>query len=208
MKNIIYDIKVLPTQDEPLSSDSYIIDNDYVWDCGNSKDNLKTLLGKESFILFLSHFHPDHTENLKVLLEQDKINECYMSNHTYLYLNRKGVFNKDDERIIKISSKKEINDDMSIDIIPSCHARGCMVLYYKDILFSGDSLYGTDINGKRAMNVQNLYEQIAYLEKINNVKYIIESHSNGELREFKEVLNELKSYYKMKEKGNPFIYIK
>lgn len=89
----------------------------------------------------LTHFHPDHIQNVSLL--EDCTILCSRNTSKYL------------------SSKCEIIVEEQIDLgnqlvqlvsLPSLHAKGCIGVLCDGVLFVGDALYSREKNGKEYFN--------------------------------------------------------
>lgn len=190
-------IRYIPAKCDPLSADVGLIcgaENIWLYDVGADQhvlEGLNHITQKKAVVL--SHFHPDHIENL-TNLSYDKL---YVGDNTYKYT-KAGTIVDDDIYI-------EDNCRLHIFKIPSCHAKGSLALEVDETyVFVGDALYPTTKKGEVVYNVQHLQEQIALLKKIKSDKILI-SHTKDFIYEKKNVIEQLEKIYATRQQNNPFI---
>lgn len=202
-------------QGTPLSADIGLIkarDFTWIYDVGNNAASLNYLSGIPNKKIVISHFHPDHMENLKDLM----FDTLYVSPHTYKYLHKLPT-TPDDSALYRINSceiqivEKDIyfDDGCNIHIfpLPSSHARGCLGLEIDETYaFLGDAIYASLCQDKKGYNVQLLRELIETLERIK-APFVLPSHKKGLIRDKKSVLYMLNKIYSGRVAGNPFIEI-
>ena len=126
---------------EPLSSDSYIIKTDksektWIFDVGSNSDAMETLSSHPSHKnVIISHFHDDHTYNLRRV----KFDRVYVSAYSAKHIKE------------CISDYSVVEDDIYIEDgdlkihifeIPSSHSKGCLGLEInEEYAFLGDAAY-------------------------------------------------------------------
>lgn len=158
-------ISYFPAINEPLSSEVIIIDGGaetYIFDAGRgdiSADYLKQL---NKTCMIISHFHTDHTYNLRDYTPD----RMYVSKNTYKYT-KSGT----------IVSEDILLDDGRIRVftIPSSHAKGCLgIEVNKEYAFLGDALYGASNKPMgEAYNYQLLQQTIKVVESLSAEKLVI-----------------------------------
>lgn len=184
-------ISYIPATESPLSSDIGIIrDGGQTWlfDVGNSTAAIDGLSG--SFQVVLSHFHGDHTGNLKKL----DIQNLYVSGETRRHIGG-GILVKEDLFL----------GAMHLFPIPSSHCKGCLGLEIDEAYaFVGDALYCKGKNGDYFYNTQLLRDEIAVLKKLK-APCLLVSHHPGLVRSREEVIAELEELYAQRDMGSDII---
>jgi glyoxylase-like metal-dependent hydrolase (beta-lactamase superfamily II) len=105
----------------------------------------------------LTHFHDDHIGNLIYL--PDGI-EILASKNTARYLNRPA-------RILAEDTILDLGDyPLSLILVPSLHAKGCLDVLAERYLFVGDSLYYRQSGSSYYYNPQIAYEMLKKVESI------------------------------------------
>jgi glyoxylase-like metal-dependent hydrolase (beta-lactamase superfamily II) len=105
----------------------------------------------------LTHFHDDHVGNLIYL--PDGI-EILASKNTSRYLNRPA-------RILTEDTLLDLGDyPLSLILVPSLHAKGCLDVLAERYLFVGDSLYYRQSGVSYYYNPQIAYEMQKKVESI------------------------------------------
>lgn len=193
MKRINEYLSFFEAKEEPiLSAEVYVINGNrnYLFDFGNDISNIDEINSLNIYAVFVSHFHLDHIGQAKNI----KCEHIYTSKFTSKYI--EGA---------EIIDNFEINDGIKIEAIsfPSGHAKGSLVLNINnEILLVGDGLYAS----KDGYNVSLLHDSIRVLKSINT-KYVIMSHTNGEMNKIENVISDLENIYSKKEKGVPYIKV-
>lgn len=187
MNKINEQISYIEKSRDPLSAEVFIIDMEdyyFVYDVGNGKQYIDYInrLQKPVHVV-LSHFHPDHINNL----HQINYEIIYQSKNTSKYT--------------KIDNYQ--TDNIKIFEFPSTHAKGCLVLKFEEYLFIGDALYP---NNKDLYNVNFLKMQIDILKKLD-VSYIVCSHKEPLLQSKEAIIKELESIYKKRNPKEPYLSI-
>ena len=183
---------------EPLSANvGIVVGKDYHWifDVGSHPEIPKKLVGERNKVI-LSHFHPDHCENLDEVLYE----ELYVGKNTYGYIH-KGII-----------VEKEItmmDGDLKVSIlpIPSSHAKGSLGMEINDTyLFLGDATYATRKAGKVAYNTQQLLALIRLLES-RKAQYVLLSHQEPFLQKKEVEVKRLKMIYETRVQGEAYIEV-
>ncbi len=183
----------------PLSSDIGVIEGDaYTWifDVGSSEAAMmciQELPGNKNIIL--SHFHRDHSGNLKEL-EYEKL---YVGAHTKRYTQVGEV----------VSGHLHIADGVGVHLfeIPCSHAKGCIgVEVDGTYAFLGDAMYCTMKKNRVAYNTNLLREEIGVLESLQ-AEYFFISHDKRFMRRKEVVLRQLKNIYMKRDKESSYIYL-
>lgn len=184
-------ISYIPATENPLSADIGIIrDGGQTWlfDVGNGTAAIDGLSG--SFQVVLSHFHGDHTGNLKKL----DIQNLYVSGETRRHIGG-GILVKEDLFL----------GAMHLFPIPSSHCKGCLGLEIDEAYaFVGDALYCKGKNGDYFYSTQLLRDEIAVLKKLK-APCLLVSHYPGLARSREEVLAELEELYAQRDMGSDII---
>ena len=184
-------ISYIPATESPLSADIGIIrDGGQTWlfDVGNGTAAIDGLSG--SFQVVLSHFHGDHTGNLKKL----NIQNLYVSGETWRHIGG-GILVKEDLFL----------GAMHLFPIPSSHCKGCLGLEIDEAYtFVGDALYCKGKNGDYFYNTQLLRDEIAVLKKLK-APCLLVSHHPGLVRSREEVIAELEELYAQRDMGSDII---
>lgn len=184
-------ISYIPATESPLSADIGIIrDGGQTWlfDVGNGTAAIDGLSG--SFQVVLSHFHGDHTGNLKKL----DIPNLYVSGETRRHIGG-GILVKEDLFL----------GAMHLFPIPSSHCKGCLGLEIDEAYaFVGDALYCKGKNGDYFYNTQLLRDEIAVLKKLK-APCLLVSHHPGLVRSREEVIAELEKLYAQRDMGSDII---
>lgn len=186
LSSIDDNLKYLPSVCEPvLSADIFLIrgeKNNYFFDVGASDEALEFIESIKNRVAIISHFHADHSSNLKRL----SFDAVYQG---------------------KIEKEIVIDDGVHLEIAPitSSHSKGSLMLRYRDYLLVGDSLYSTSVQNRAAYNVQKLASTIAELEK-EKATYIVQSHNPSRILRQEAILF-LKDIYKKRDKNCPYIFV-
>lgn len=129
----------------------------------------------------LTHFHPDHIDNLPLLPEGWRI---YLSKNTARYVHRPSfVVTKD--LCIDLGG-----ESAQLLLVPSLHSKGSIDVLVGDYLFVGDSLYSRYQGDALYFNREILFEEIKKMESIP-FRYAIPAHQ-GALKDKEDVLAHLK----------------
>ncbi|MCQ2591390.1 MAG: MBL fold metallo-hydrolase [Treponema sp.] len=184
---ITSDISYLPASEKPLSCDVVFIKTDketWIFDVGMNKQSVEAINqidGPKNIVI--SHFHPDHILNLgKVSYEN-----LYVSANTKKYVFKGSVVTKDLDF--------DCSPKISIKLLPSSHAKGCLCLLCGDYAFLGDGAYSKPIRGHHTYNAQLLQEMIKVMESMD-VKYFCLSHDKNFIQSKESVLELYKNIYK------------
>ncbi len=176
-------INFIPSSDEPLSADVFFIKGDkktYIYDIGSNEQSfneIESVAGEKAVIL--SHFHPDHTANMKRI----SCNEIYLGRKTYEKLG-KGVI---------VSDRIVIEDGLKLEIarFPSVHAKGSLVLTVNsEYTLIGDLYYSN-----KDCNKDVAREMITAMKRLD-AKYFIPSHcGESPVIEKSKLISELEDYF-------------
>lgn len=176
-------ISFIPSSDEPLSADVFFIKGGkktYIYDVGANEQSFKeieSVPGEKTVIL--SHFHPDHTANMKRI----NCDEIYLGRKTYEKLGR-GVI---------VSDKTVIEDGIKLEIVrfPSVHAKGSLVLTVNsEYALIGDLYYSV-----KDCNKDIAREMLTAMKRLDT-KYFIPSHCNeSPVIEKNRLISELEDYF-------------
>ena len=105
----------------------------------------------------LTHFHDDHIGNL-IYVKEDI--EILASKNTARYLNRSA-------RILEQDTVLDLGGySVSLILVPSLHAKGCLDVLAEGYLFVGDSLYYRQSGSSYYYNPQIAYEMAKKVESI------------------------------------------
>lgn len=186
MKIISDRISYIEAVENPLSSDVGIVYGDnktWLYDVGCSKDAANLIKNMDkNHIAVISHFHPDHMENLKFVA-----GEVYVSKNTYRYCNRGNIVTRD--------LYFEDGCDLHIFLLPSSHAKGSLGLEVDgEYAFLGDAIYPAYKNGESVYNPQILYEEIKVLKRLN-ASYFLLSHRRNFVQKKENVIACLEEIY-------------
>lgn len=188
-------IRIIEATNNPLSADVVIIkgaENDWIYDVGSSEETFKELEKISNKNIVISHFHPDHMQNLQRL----SFNNLYVGKNTYKYAKQgtivetEMIFSEDNIRLIPM---------------PSSHAKGSLALLAQDkCLLVGDAFYPQHKGEQRVYNVQHLKNQIDMLERLT-VSFIGISHQKVFFQERMHVLERLQELFNQRKMNDPFI---
>jgi glyoxylase-like metal-dependent hydrolase (beta-lactamase superfamily II) len=119
----------------------------------------------------LTHFHDDHIANL-IYVSEDIV--LLASKNTARYLNRPCQLVSQDEKL-------DLGGlSVSLILVPSLHAKGCLDVLVGDYLFVGDSLYYRESGSSYYYNAQIAFEMMKKMAAIP-YRYAISAHE-GKLR--------------------------
>ena len=190
-----------PCGDAPLSAEVFLIPGrECAWffDCGNGEHALNAIRavpGRKRAVI--SHFHPDHMGNV----HQADFERVYLGDFAY----RKAGDNLCAVAVTACTAAEDAID-MHILPLPSCHAKGSLMLTYGKYVFLGDGIYAGNKNGQRAYNATVLWETIRALEGVS-AQYAVLSHRAPEIVPCRDVLAELKAIYAKREKNAAYILL-
>lgn len=192
--SITDNISYIPASENPLSCDVVFIktkNETWIFDTGVTSDaakEIKAVEGKKNIVI--SHFHPDHIFNLARV----SCDNLYVSKNTKKYT-LKGT----------VVSGVQTFDDITLMELPSCHAKGCLILICGEYAFLGDGTYVKPLQHKRFVyNAQLLLEMIKVLEKLE-VTYLCMSHDPNFVQRKEIVLKLYKGIYSRRDGDNPII---
>lgn len=156
IKKINSFISYLEPENNPLSANVTIIKGDnfyYVYDVGASDTAYKIISSLDKpYIAIISHFHQDHSDNLKRL--------------SPVKIYSGSIIAKRFNNAINVKNILEFNDGISFKIypIPSSHSKDAIALEIDDKLFVGDAIYGDAKTNKEVYNQQLLKELISCIK--------------------------------------------
>lgn len=184
MERISTYLHYIPSSQEPLSADAYIIHGEkyaYLFDVGSNEETLRCLseIPKEKIVI-LSHFHPDHTANVDKLSYQ----KLYVGGFTFEKI-QKGMV---------VEDCLTIHDGVKIEIrhCPSPHTEGSLIVTVNGEYTLLADLYFT----KPGHNKEMAYKMLADLKNLDT-KYFVVSHQEKENVFEKEFLiRELDAYFR------------
>ena len=188
-------ISVLPSSEEPLSADVYFIkgkSRTYIVDVGSNDEACKTVGDIPEKRVILTHFHEDHTDNIRRLDIPDE--DLLVGNYTRKYIGR-GT---------EVDKKTIMDDGVKITVvpIPNSHAKGALCVTVNDeYLIIGDAFY----SNVKGYNVSLLSEEIKLLKELD-FRYVLMSHKD-KLHEKDEIISILEKVFKKREKDNPYISV-
>ena len=199
-------ISFLPSSEDPLSADVYIIRGNkrtYVVDVGSSDEAWEYLssLGKKAVVI--THFHDDHMKNLRRLVVADE--DLFISAQSRKVL-ATGAYTAEMPRKsgIIVTDKVEISDGVRLVIVPmpSSHAKGSLAVSVdEEYLFLGDGFYCSS----KGYNVSLLSEQIKALKDLSFTRVIMSHDEKVYSRD--EVISELEAIYGKRTKESPYIAV-
>lgn len=195
---------IKPTN-EPLSSDVYIIKGEkelWIFDAGSNDEacmKLNETEGKKNLII--SHFHNDHTYNVRRV----KFDNIYASGYTAERIKEYSDF------ITIVKNDIYIEDgDIKIHIfpIPSSHSKGSLALELnEEYIFMGDSAYAMQKNGVVVFNAGQVKAEIDRLKSLKADKVIL-SHEKRPVFRKETIIRNLERVYSKRKKDNPYIEVK
>jgi glyoxylase-like metal-dependent hydrolase (beta-lactamase superfamily II) len=106
-------------------------------------ESIKTIL--------LTHHHPDHIGNLEIF------------KNAKIY---------DEKNIEEFQKEKSKNNQIKVIEVPG-HTKDSLAFLYKDILFSGDTLFNDGYIGRTDFPESQPEKMLASLKKLQNLKYKI-----------------------------------
>lgn len=195
--SITDNISYIPASEGPLSCDVVFIKTNqatWIFDTGVTSEaakEIKEVQGKKNIVI--SHFHPDHILNLARV----SCDNLYVSKNTKKYT-LKGTVVTGSETFLE-------EPEIKVMELPSCHAKGCLMLICGEYAFLGDGTYVKPLQHKKFVyNAQILLETIKTLEKLD-VKYLCMSHDSNFVQRKEVVLKLYKGIYSRREADNPII---
>lgn len=193
-----------PACDEPLSADVFIFKGakeNWVFDVGNGEpysSKLNELSSPKNAVL--SHFHGDHTANMKTV----SFSNIYAGKYTAQYIKdyAPNVTVVDEDIFIEDGDLK-----LHIFRMPSSHCKSSVALEVNDeYIFMGDSAYGCIKDEKTVFNVSSLYEQIEVLKSLKGTRCVL-SHERRLVFRKETIIRNMERVLKKQEKNNPFVCI-
>lgn len=150
-----------------LANNKILIDTSSKENSGELIQELKKLNTnpEDINIIILTHGHYDHVENIN-LFPNAKI-----------YGNFKKIINRNHEqieeaKIAPISKTKNSIPELEIISTPG-HTEGDIVILYKNILFSGDTIFNGGYIGRNDFPESDIEKQKKSLEKVSKLKFDI-----------------------------------
>ena len=190
-----------PCGDAPLSAEVFLIPGrecTWFFDCGNGEyalNAIRAVPGRKRAVI--SHFHPDHMGNV----HQAGFERVYLGDFAFRKAGGNGC-------AVAVTARIAAEDGTDIHILPlpSCHAKGSLMLEYGRYVFLGDGTYAAHKNGQRVYNATVLWETIRALEDVG-AEYAVLSHRAPEIVPRRDVLAELKAIYAKREKNEAYILL-
>lgn len=183
MEKISNYLHYIPSSQEPLSADAYLIEGEkyaYLFDVGSNEETLQDLLDipKEKIVI-LSHFHQDHTANIDKLPYQ----KLYVGGLTFEKI-QKGIV---------VEGCLTIHDGVNMEIrnCPSPHTEGSLIVTVNGEYTLLADLYFT----KPGHNKEMAYQMLETLKSLDT-KYFVVSHQEKEnIFEKEFLIRELNQYF-------------
>lgn len=192
-------ISYLPASSNPLSADVIVIHGDsheWIYDVGSNDVAFEYIESiKKDKIVVISHFHADHTENLKRIT----FSKMYCGDYTEKKFGLGNV----------VTAPITFDDGVKLTLfpIPSSHSKGAIgVAVGNQCALLGDSAYATVKNGKAAYNVNHLKDMISTLESTDVKKFLL-SHRVGLEVEKEEFIAELKGIYAKRDARQQYLFL-
>lgn len=187
-------ISVLQSSEQPvLSADVYVIKGDrfsYIVDVGSNDEALTLVKSIPNKKIVITHFHEDHTDNLKRLDIPDE--DIFVGGYTRKYTG-KGT---------EVKEKIVIEDGVKIVIapLPNSHAKGSLCVTVGDeYLIIGDAFYSSS----KGYSVSLLGEEIKTLKSLEFKEVLMSHKQRMHPREI--VIGSLEKFFAQREKGIPYI---
>lgn len=190
---------------DPLSADVFIIKGEkeyWLYDAGASDEAftfLESLDGAKNVII--SHFHNDHSFNLKRISFDKAFVTSYSSKH----------INESITEFTKVDSDFYYEDQavkIHIFELPSSHCKGCLGLELDEkYAFIGDAAYAFFRDGKVLFNAGLVKAEIEVLKKLK-ADMVILSHEKRLVYRKETIIRNLERVYSQREKDNPYIELK
>lgn len=191
-----------PTR-QPLSSNVVLIESEsalWLYDVGRHPEvpgKIREIAGGRPVKIILSHFHPDHIENLPHI----DAAEIYQGKNTYRYTGRGQIVSED-------CRLRDGEMGLHLFPFPSSHVKGALALEVNETYcFLGDALYPQKKENGTVYNVGILKEQIELLENIQAV-YLFLSHREPFSQKKQWILRWLKELYGKREKNQAYIEVR
>ncbi|MBR1861855.1 MAG: MBL fold metallo-hydrolase [Lachnospiraceae bacterium] len=186
-------LSFLKSSEHPLSADVYFIKGEkhtYIVDVGSNDEAFAIINSIPDKKVIITHFHEDHTGNLKRLEIPDE--DVFVGNYAGKYLGKGTV----------VGEPMVIPDGVKIGIvpIPNSHAKGSLcVTVDEEYLILGDAFY----SNVKGYNVSLLGEEIRLLESLRFDKVLMSHKERPHSRE--EVFSVLNKIFSQREKEKPYI---
>ena len=178
-------IRHIPSVNEPLSADAFIIEGDsryYVFDVGSSNaayDAIRRL--DKPVTVILSHFHRDHTANMERLQPEQTLAGA----RTMKYISHGTL----------VDALMVIRDGVTIEVqtCVSPHAPGCLIATMDRMFtFIGDLIYARPDVGRG--EAKGMLNQLRRLE----TQYFVVSHTDdGTLVEKERLLQRIRDQFEL-----------
>lgn len=176
-------LQYLPSNQEPLSADVYLVHGDqyeYVFDVGNSEEALNCLSGiQKKKVVILSHYHKDHVGNIDRL----QYKALYVGDVTRDTIQKGTV----------IENELTIQDGVTIKIrhCPSPHVSGSLIVTINGEYTLLADLYFT----KPDYNRQIAKEMLDTLKGIDTKYFVVSHQEKDNVFEKEAFLRELCAYF-------------
>ena len=187
-------LRYLPAQSSPLSADviGYFREGEtWLYDVGASPEAAEAIRALPGRIyVVLSHFHPDHTANLSRI----SWDGLYVGRNTARYTKTGTV----------VDGPMLPAPGVRLAPLPSCHAKGSLLMEAEGYAFLGDGTYTGTHEGKRAYSVGQLGELIGVLKGLSS-EYVLLSHRDPICRRKTELIEELTEVFQRRKPGEGWI---
>lgn len=189
----------LAASEDPLSSDVVILHGDqykWIFDVGASEEAYRRIAscqGKKKVVL--SHFHGDHTTNLRRV----DCEQIYCGAYTAEKLGCGTA----------VEAPLFIQDGLKLCVfpLPSSHAKGCLGLEVNDhVAFLGDALYTTKRRGQYVY-VSNTLQQTIQTIRGLKAEYVCVSHRSPFVLRKEAVLLWLEGIYARRNPQEAYIIV-
>lgn len=199
MEQLADNIFRIPPSEEPLSADVVIVNAEkryYVFDVGAAPSAAAALNALDKpLCVILSHFHPDHTANLRHMSPQS----VHQGEFT---LQKTGIGTAVTESMV-------LRDRPLIRVLPfpSSHAKDSLAMEVDGTyLFVGDGIYSMMKQGRPAYNAGTLQQTIRTLRS-SPARFVGVSHADPFLLPKEAVLKELEAIYALRDPQAPYIFV-
>jgi len=192
-------ISYLPASPSPLSADVILIHGDnheWIYDVGSNDEAFQYIESiKKDKIVVISHFHADHTENLKRIT----FSKMYCGDYT------KKNFGIGNEVILPITFDDGIK--LTLFPIPSSHSKGAIgIAVGNQYALLGDSVYSMSKSGKAAYNLNYLKDMISTLENLDVERFLL-SHKSGLEVEKAKLIADLRAIYAKRDARQQYLFL-
>lgn len=193
--NLTENISYIPASEEPFSADVVFIKAEectWIFDVGTTEeiaDYINSIEGPKKVVI--SHFHPDHTQNLSRI----RCDEFFCGKETFKHTGAGTVVDCE-----------FVSGDVKIGPVPNSHAKGSLFLETGNYIFTGDATYAAHRKNKRFYNAQLLKEEISFFEG-RSAEFCALSHNPVFIVKRSAVITKLNKIYKMRQGNSPEIPI-